>query len=269
MSFELYEKKYDDFYKGEVTQELLQKVQDELKVKLPVSYVSLLTARNGFRLKKKYFPTDLPNSWANNSVYVDYLFGLGEDPGLLDNYYLREEWGIRSQKLVIISAEPPMFICLDYRRKKNPSVVFIDVEQKQEISLAKNFELFINGLQEEIEETEIENEDLLPDQGYYNQIDQVMTNGKPKDIDRLFTKILSTNKELIRYMVDKMRHHPHSKVHFYLLLYLSCCAEGDNKGTIEDSYLIETINEMTTSKNKDVRGLALYSLEELKKRVTI
>lgn len=57
--------------------------------------------RNGFYLNKKYFPTSTPNSWANNSVYVDFLYGIGENPGLLDNIYLRKECGIRSKKLLI------------------------------------------------------------------------------------------------------------------------------------------------------------------------
>ncbi|MEH7309279.1 SMI1/KNR4 family protein, partial [Neobacillus drentensis] len=174
--------------------------------------INLLTKRNGFYLKKKYFPTPIPNSWANNSVHIDFLFGIGEDPGLLDNNYLRKEWGIRSKKLLIISTSVPMFICLDYRntRKKEPSVIFIDVDEIQEIKLANNFEEFINGLVEEIEEEDLYNDDSLTKQqiqDYYDQIDYVISNGKPKEIDRLFTKILSTNKELIRYMVEKMRQH--------------------------------------------------------------
>ena len=85
--------------------------------------------RNGFYLKKSYFPTTIPTSWANNSVYVDFLYGIGENTGLLDSIYFRKEWGIRSRKLLIESAEPPMFVCLVYRKNENPSVNFIDVEQ--------------------------------------------------------------------------------------------------------------------------------------------
>ena len=240
MNLELWEEIFDDYYKGHVDLEMVEKIQQELKVELPESYINLMAKRNGFYLKKKYFPTAIPNSWANNSVFVDFLYGIGEEPGILDSIYLRKEWGIRSKKLLIISADPPMFICLDYRNKKNPSVIFIDVEQNQEIKLANDFQNFISGLVNYIEDVELDPYDLeLSEQeikDYYEKIDEVMQKGKPGEIDRFFTKILSTNKELIRYMVEKMRQHEKPKVHFNLLLFLLCCAEGENKGIIGDTH---------------------------------
>jgi hypothetical protein len=273
MNLDLWEEETDDFYKGVVDLETLERFQKEIKLDLPKSYINLLTKRNGFYLKKKYFPTTVSNSWANNFVFVDFLYGLGENPGLLDSNYLRKEWGIRSKKLLIISAEPPMFVCLDYRSKKCPSIIFIDVEQNQEIKLAKNFDEFINGLVEEIKEDDINPyNDILSEQqvkDYYSKIDSIIIKGKPNEIDRFFTKTLSTNNELIRYMVEKMRHHENPKVQFYLMLFLSECAEGNNKGIIEDDYLLEVLNEISTSKNKDAKGLAIYSLKKLNKRLNI
>lgn len=273
MELQLWEEEFDEYFKGELNLEKLKKVQSELNVDLPESYINLMNKRNGFYLVKKYFPTSTPNSWANNSVYVDFLYGIGEDPGLLDNIYLRKEWGIRSGKLLIISAEPPMFICLDYRNKKVPSVVFIDVDQNQEIKLAVDFESFINGLVEEVEEGNVNSvHDNLSEQQlkqYYSEIDNVISNGKPKEIDRVFTKVLSTNKGLIRYMVEKMRQHENAKVHYYLLLFLWCCAEGDNEGVLTDDYLLEVLNELSKSKNKEVKAIAQTSLKELNTRLTI
>ncbi|WP_157950923.1 SMI1/KNR4 family protein [Peribacillus acanthi] len=271
MKADLWEEEIDEYDCGTLNVEKLIKFQKELNLVLPASYVNLLSMRNGFTLKKKYFPTNTLNSWANNSVYVDFLFGIGDDTGLIENDYLRKEWGIRSKKLIIISAEPPMFICLDYRRKKNPSVIFLDVDQLQEIELAKDFEGFVNGLVEEIEEKDIDYDSSLSGQqikDYYTKIDNVTSNGKPKEIDRLFTEILSTNNELIRYIVEKMRDHPHAKVQFYLLLFLSCCADGDNKGILEDDYLLEILNELKDKKNRDVRDMALFSLDNYKRRLS-
>ncbi|RUL54058.1 SMI1/KNR4 family protein [Lysinibacillus antri] len=265
----LWGKELDDYNQGEFDLETIETIQKELKIDLPDSYIQLMKKRNGFYLKKKYYPTDIPNSWATNSVHVDFLYGIGENPGILDTIYLRKEWGIRSKKLLIISADAPMFICLDYRRRKHPAVVFIDVEQNQEIHLAKNFEEFIKGLVDHIEEEELNLYDSeLSEQeikDYYAKIDEVIQKGKPGEIDRVFTKILSTNNELIRYMVEKMRQHEKPKVHFYLLLFLSCCAEGENKGIIEDNYLLEVLDEFAQSKNRDVRDFSLYSLKELHK----
>lgn len=273
MNLELWEEEFDDYFKGQVDLEMLEKIQQKLKVDLPESYINLMEKRNGFYLKRKYFPINTPNSWANNSIYVDFLYGIGEEPGLLDSIYLRKEWGIRSKKLLIISADPPVFICLDYRKRKNPSVIFIDVEQNQEIKLANDFQEFISGLVDYIEDVELDpydselSEKEMKD--YYAKIDEVIQKGKPGDIDRFFTKILSTNTELIRYMVEKMRQHEKPKVHFYLLLYLSCCAEGLNKGSVEDDYLQEVLNEFAQSKNKDVRDFSLYSLKALNNRLNV
>jgi hypothetical protein len=269
LTINLWEEEYDSYFKGELNAETLQKISEELNVELPESYIKLMTKRNGFYLKKRYFPTSNPNSWGNNFVQIDYLFGIGEDPGLLDSIYLRKEWGIRSKKLLIISAEPPIFICLDYRRKLNPSVVFIDVDNNQEIRLAKDFEEFINRLVDEIEEND-EYPCHTPSFGdlndYYSQIDEIIIKGKPKEIDRLFTKILSTNNELIRYMAEKMRYHHKPKVHEYLLLFLYSCAQGDNKGILEDHYVLEVLREFSNHKNQFVKALALASLNELKNR---
>ena len=273
MNLELWEEELDDYFKGQIDLEMLKKIQQEIKADLPESYKNLMRIRNGFYLKNKYFPTDTPNSWANNSVYVDFLYGIGEDPGLLDSIDLRREWGIRSKKLLVISSAPPMFICLDYRTRKNPSVIFIDVDQNQEIKLAEEFGDFVNGLVDYIEEEEISLYDTgLSEQeikDHYNKIDDVIIKGKPSEIDRLFTKILSTKNELIRYMVEKMKQHENPKVQFYLMLYLSECAEGNNKGRIEDDYLLEALNEISNSKNKDAKALAIYSLKELSKRLNL
>ncbi|KYG34957.1 SMI1/KNR4 family protein [Alkalihalobacillus trypoxylicola] len=267
----LWEKELDDYYLGEPSTEQIEKIQNELNIVLPSSYVNLMKNRNGFYLTNKYFPTNEPNSWSEQSVYIDYLLGIGESPGILDTLYLRKEWGIRSQKLIIISAEPPMFLCLDYRNRKNPSVICIDVDENQEFKLAENFDELISGLVEYIEEEpstydkELTNEEV---KHYYSEIDQVILKGTPKEVDRLFTKVLSTNNELIRYMVKKMKEHKKPKVQVYLLLFLMCCAEGENQGTIEDSDLLNILNDLSKSKNKEVKELTDYSLEKLQKRIS-
>ena len=103
----------------------------------------------------------------------------------------------------------------------------------------------------------------------YIKIDNVILKGKPKEIDKLFIKVLSTNNELIRYMVEKMKNHEKPKVHFDLLLFLSECAEGFNKGRIEDQHLLEILNELSESRNRDVKELADYSLQLLNKRLNL
>lgn len=153
-------------------------------------------------------------------------------------------------------------------------LLFLDAEQNQEIKLAESFEEFTKGLfyhdgEEDLDDNDDEtdlSEQEINEQ--YSKIDEVILKGTPKEIDRVFTRILSTNNELIRYMTEKMRQHSKAKVHFYLLLFLSCCAEGDNKGIFDDHYLADILQEFTKSKNKDVKEFALYSLNQLKQRLS-
>ncbi|MFC4100569.1 SMI1/KNR4 family protein [Paenibacillus xanthanilyticus] len=272
MKSSLWEEAHDDYYKGEFDEDTLARVQEALKVVLPASYVELMKRRNGFRCARKYFPCPEPTSWANNSVQVDFLYGIGEDPGILDSLYLRKEWGIRSGRIVLLSADPPMFVGLDYRSagKREPSVVFIDVERKQDIRLAATFAAFVEGLESNIEEDEQQADGVVTDEQERTlraKIDQAMEDGKPGEIDKLFTTILSTNRQLIRYMVERMRGHANPKVHLYLMLFLMCCAEGDNPGMIEDEALEDMLIGLADSRNKDVRALVEYSLEKLRKRL--
>lgn len=184
---------------------------------------------------------------------------------------MKNEWGIHSKSLIILSAEPPMFICLDYRNKNNPSVIYIDVDINQEINLASTFEEFICGLEEYIEEEQIIYTDELSKQqlnDYYCKIDQLLLKGKPREIDWLLTEILSTNNDIIRYLVDKMRQHSNAKVHKALLLFLLSCAQGDNLGILKDDYLFEVLEELKNKKNREVKELALFSLQELNKRIS-
>ncbi|OLS38234.1 hypothetical protein BTR22_07010 [Alkalihalophilus pseudofirmus] len=256
-----------------LTDEMVRIAEDDLGIKLPDSYLQLLKQQNGGYLIFNAHPTDVPTSWASNHVQVDHLFGIGigTEKGILDSSYLIQEWDL-PENIVLISGDGHAWIALDYRQTKTePPVMYIDLEQEQEFLLANNFESFINGLIDYSEEEEVDiPEAELSDQeikDFYTQIDDVIKNGTPKDIDRLLTKVLSTTNELIRYMVEKMRQHEKPKVHFYLLLFLMCCAEGGNKGILEDDYLDEVLQELYLSKNKDVKELAQYSLEQLKSRL--
>ncbi len=256
-----------------LSDEAVKIAEETLNIKLPISYINILKQQNGGYIKFNAHPTDVPTSWADNHVNVDHLFGigLGKEKGILDSEYLIKEWGL-PKNVVILAGDGHSWIALDYRKRKaEPSVIYIDVEENQVIRLAKSFEEFINGLvvYNEEEETNLFNTVLSEKEikDYYTKIDDVISKGTPKEIDRLFTKILSTDNELLRYMVEKMRHHEKPKVHFNLLLYLSCCAEGDNKGDLEDEYLFEVLQELSKSKKKDVKEFALFSLEQLQNRL--
>jgi hypothetical protein len=68
-------------------------------------------------------------------------------------------------------------------------------------------------------------------------------------------------------MDEKMRQHQNAKVHFYLLLFLSCCAEGDNAGIMSDGYLLEVLNELSISEIREFKSFAQHSLNKLHTRI--
>lgn len=131
-----------------LSDEVVKKAEDILKIKLPNSYINILKQQNGGCIKFNAHPSDVPTSWADDHVNVDHLFGigLGKEKGILESEYLIQEWGL-PKNVLLISGDGHSWIALDYRNSKaEPPVIFIDVEQNQEIRLAKNFEEFINGL---------------------------------------------------------------------------------------------------------------------------
>jgi len=93
-----------------------------------------------------------------------------------------------------------------------------------------------------------------------------MIHGPPKAIDQFFSKVISTNKNHIDYMVDKMWRHSDPNVQFYLMQYLSECAEGNNEGMIHDDDLHKMLIDIKHSKNNEAKELAEYSLDVLYKR---
>lgn len=74
MKLDLWEEELDDYFKGEDNLETIRKIQQELKLDLPESYISLMTKRNGFYIKKKYYPTIVPTGWDNNSVHIEWAW---------------------------------------------------------------------------------------------------------------------------------------------------------------------------------------------------
>lgn len=260
-----------DIYKlSPINDEIIKEAKVQFKVELPLEYIEILKVQNGG------YTVDNSIKFLNNSLItnesffnINHIMGIGSDIGILDTNYLIEEWGL-PHNIVLLSGDGHTWVALDYRNvKEHPPVIYINTESDRIIEIATSFSDFLEKLTSNkgIEIIQkCENQKDQPQEKYYHEIDELMLNGKPKDIDRLFTKIISTDKDVLRYMVEKMRKHNDPKVQFYLMLFLSECAEGNNKGILSNNYLFEVLNEISTSKNKDAKDLAVYSIEEYKRR---
>lgn len=169
---------FDDFWEAEasgeqLTEAMVAEAENTLGYKLPKSYVALLATQNGGRLQKRIFPTNMPNSWAEDHVAVLEICGIGGKYDLLgvdgSEQYI--------QKLgypaigVVIGHTPSSShdtIMLDYRTSGitgEPRVVHVDIHTADKpiiTPLAVDFETFLLGL---IDEDEwYEDEDYAEDE---------------------------------------------------------------------------------------------------------
>ncbi len=169
-----------DEYKLEpLTAEMLKKAEETFKIKLPLSYINVLREQNGGYIKFDSHPSDTPNSWADDHINVDHIFGIGEQNGILKSQYLIKEWDLPNN-VVLISGNGHGWIGLDYRNtREEPPIIYIDVDLGKIIELAPDFDSFLNGLY--VDETEHEDT-------YYEQEEISWT------LDDLKT-VLSTNNE--------------------------------------------------------------------------
>lgn len=128
-----------------LTDEMVKHAEKHFKVTLPQAYLALMKEQNGGYIERNAYPTDVPTSWADDHVNVDYIKGIGED-GILDSDYLIEEWDL-PKNVILISGDGHTWTALDYRKtKENPPVIFLDVEEEKIIELAPDFETFLSGL---------------------------------------------------------------------------------------------------------------------------
>jgi hypothetical protein len=124
------------------------------------SYVALMQFQNGGIPKRTNHKTKTPTSWSEDHVALTGIFGIGTKKdctlcGELGSKFWMDEWGYPA--IGIYFADCPSaghdMLCLDYSKcgpTGEPEVVHIDQEDDFKVTfVAKNFESFIRGLQDE------------------------------------------------------------------------------------------------------------------------
>lgn len=156
----------DDSGLDPIKNEAIVLVEEKLGVELPALYKKLIRKQNGGYIKRTVFPIDFSTSSVENYIEVDRIMGIGE-AGILDSPYLIKEWELRND-LVLLNGEGHTWVAMDYRGKtKDPSIIYIDVEEEVEIQLASSFSEFIEGLQEEdinTEDSDLGEDDITKEQ---------------------------------------------------------------------------------------------------------
>lgn len=259
------------------TEQTVEAVEKKLHVKLPKSYIKLMKQKNGFYLEKNCHPSPKPTAWGNRVIEVDRLIGIGlGENSIGDTDYFLQEWGLRSD-VVIISMNPPSFVCLDYRNtKSNPPVVYIDVDENDDFQIAANFEQFVQGLHVRSEEDE---EEILPAttnelstsksiQTYKTTIDNVIEEGTADEVDSLFLDVAEHgDDETIRYFITKIKSYRDARVRYNMTVILYYIVTGERKKLQNDIKFVEEIlTELTGDKNKNIKKLAQQAILAVQKK---
>ncbi len=123
----------------------IAKAEKKLGVILPDTYKKLILEQNGGYTIHNAFPTDHPNSWADDHVPFDHLKGIAKGEGIMDSDYLIEEWEL-PKGLVLICGDGHTWIAMDYRQtKENPPIHYFDLEDETDFKLADSFDELIAG----------------------------------------------------------------------------------------------------------------------------
>jgi SMI1-KNR4 cell-wall len=195
-------------------------------VVLPEEYIKILSIQNGGYLLHGTYSYLLMHSNSPIEIQIDHLMGIGRNTGILDTPHFQEEWNL-PKGLVLISGDGHEWIALDYRNSRtNPPIVHVNSEEETITIIAASFNEFLANLMESFNNKVRKKKStpsLSTDQDFYHLVDKLMIHGPPKAIDQFFSKVISTNKNHIDYMVDKMWRHSDPKVQFYLMLYIRMC----------------------------------------------
>lgn len=140
----------DDIYKLDKLADLdISQAEKEMGITIPKEYIKLLRQQNGGYLKYQALPVDFKNSWADDHIVIDSLYGIKENEGIYKSQYLLNEWGIKEKDFVTISGDGHTWIVLDYRKNKDePEITFIDTEENKISVIYKTFKEMIENLYE-------------------------------------------------------------------------------------------------------------------------
>lgn len=144
---------------------LVASIETELGYKLPDSYIYFMKQHNGGIPYATCFP--LPqaekteNEFAESYVEITGFLSIGREKmnslcGKAGNPFFKKVWHYPDYGVYICDCPSAGFdlILLDYQQcgpEGEPSVAYVDLENKRIITLAPNFEAFIQGLTEEEE----------------------------------------------------------------------------------------------------------------------
>lgn len=134
----------EDIYKlNKISEKQIEEAEQALDVKLPGEYIKLILEQNGGEIIYNAHP--LPHT-TTEYVSINHFMGIGKENGLLENDYLLKEWEM-PKGLILLSGDGHTWTALDYRlTKEDPTVVYVDNEGQEIVTIARSFREFLTGL---------------------------------------------------------------------------------------------------------------------------
>ncbi|WP_433663955.1 SMI1/KNR4 family protein [Nocardia sp. CA-128927] len=136
-----------------LTDEAIREAEDRFGVTLPASLVRLLRVQNGGTVAKQRNAFPFPPHTPGGDRYAPFDVVMGISPAdafvsMLDTPYLVAEWGLPTP-IVLLAGNGHWWVGLDYRScgpQGEPSVAFFDADRESSLTLASDFETFLQGL---------------------------------------------------------------------------------------------------------------------------
>lgn len=122
---------------------LIAAAEQNLGVKLPGAYLSLLRRQNGGSLNDEWFTTKQGFEFECQEIP-----GLGYPEGIDGEFgsnYIIEEWQY-PEGVIYLTGDGHTGVCFDYRKcgsQGEPTIIWVDKESEEEHQIAPNFAAFL------------------------------------------------------------------------------------------------------------------------------
>lgn len=137
----------DIFKLNTLTEEDIKKVETVFKIKFPDAYLNILKEQNGGGIIYNAFPVHENNILNEPFIEVEYIYGIGKNPGILDSEYLLKEWEM-PDRLILFNGDGHTWIAFDYRNvSAEPPIVYVNNDEDTKvIQIANSFNEFLENL---------------------------------------------------------------------------------------------------------------------------
>ncbi|EUJ47435.1 SMI1/KNR4 family protein [Paenilisteria rocourtiae] len=124
-----------------LTQKNIELAEETFGVTLPKSYLEVLKKQNGGYLKTNAVHVDFVNDDGEGFILLDSLYGIEPGRGIMDTEYLKEEWEITKDNIILIAGDGHSFIALDYGKdSSSPEITYIDTEHGDMHKICDDFD---------------------------------------------------------------------------------------------------------------------------------